>query len=80
MVSGTSPKLCPIRSCRGARTLLRLNRRRMAAHACATAATSSTSSRLASGADALSRRCISKACQLMSRPATPRERQAGSLI
>ncbi len=31
--------------------------------------------RLASGANALRRRCISTACQLTSRPVTPRERQ-----
>jgi hypothetical protein len=80
MGSGTSPKLCPRSSCRGARTPLCLNRRLMAAHARATVAISSTSRGSAPGADVLWCRCISSACQLISRPATPRERQAGSLI
>ena len=79
MLSGTSSKLCPRRSCLGARTPLRRNRRRMAVHACATASISCTRLGSAPGADALRRRCMSSACQLRSLPATPRERQAGSL-
>jgi hypothetical protein len=81
ILAGTSAKLCPRRSCRGARTPLRLNRRRMAAHALATVATMATSSirlRSVPGTDAFCRRCMSNNCQLTSRPANPRERKAGS--
>jgi hypothetical protein len=63
----------------GARTPLLRKRRRMAAHACDTVPISCTSLWSAPGADALQRRCMSSACQLRSLPATPRERQAGSL-
>jgi hypothetical protein len=45
----------------------------------AAVSTSSTNYWLALEADACICRCISSACQLISRPATPREKQAGSL-
>jgi hypothetical protein len=77
---GTSQKLRPGWSCNGARTPLRLNRRRMGAHARATVATSSTRLGSAPGADALCRRCMNSACKLVSLPFTPRERQAGCVI
>ncbi len=72
-------KLSPRRSCLGARTPLLRKRRWMAANACDTVPISCTRLWSAPGADALLRRCMSRACQLRSLPATPRERQAGSL-
>jgi hypothetical protein len=82
MLAGTSSKLRPRRSCRGARTPLRRNRRQMAAHTWDTVMTSCTRHGSAQGTDALFCRWMISACQLVSRPATPqtRERQAGRSV